>query len=134
MVLLISYTKVMGVCQKYLPSLDQEGALYRILEAKAVATLAVDTNKNYIYKLGDARYVDIDYFTKQFAKLYPDDPDLIKNILRSGQIEIEIFINNPRSTEIAAQLLSDLGGNTAKYFDDKTVEHTINIIISAVSK
>ncbi|MCK4977751.1 MAG: hypothetical protein KAS36_12530, partial [Anaerolineales bacterium] len=110
----------------------RNGGITRILEAKSGLRVSLGEIKNYIRKIGDQRFFDVEYFTKWFNQIF--DEQTTKALLRSGEIEIEFFINNPRSAEIASELLELLGGNTAKYFDDLRIEHTINIIITAVTK
>lgn len=56
------------------------------------------------------------------------------SILRSGQFEVEFFINSPQSAEVGAKLLDLLGGNMAKYQDDLGVWHDVKIIITTVTE
>jgi len=54
-------------------------------------------------------------------------------MLRSGNIEIEVYLNGPESTRLAQELLAQMGGNTARYlFED--VEHEIRIILTEVTR
>jgi hypothetical protein len=55
-------------------------------------------------------------------------------LLKTGSLEIESFINDPESAEIARALLRLLGGDTSKYLDGGDVWHTIKILINNVTK
>ena len=110
----------------------QKGGIYRIFEAKSGASLRLNEITNYIRKAGDDLVVDVGYFRKWIGKALGNET--AEAILETGKIEIEFFINNPRSTEIAQELFTSLGRTTAKYQDTNGVWHTIQLIISPVTK
>ena len=110
----------------------RESGIIRVLEAKSGAKITLKDILNYIDKVDGEVVFNANYFRKWI------EPLLGKNatdaILLTGKIEVEFFINNPRSAEIAEKLLDLIGGTVAKYKDDDGIVHTINIIISHVSK
>lgn len=102
----------------------------RLMEAKSGARVTLEQLSSYIRRVGDDLWFNTDYFKAQGLL----NVDVAKSALRSGRLEVEIFLNNPESARIAQELLAEMGGATAKYLDDLGVEHALQIIITAVSK
>ena len=77
----------------------QRGGIIRIFEAKSGTKLTLKELSNYVRKAGDERLLNMTYFRKWI------EPALGKQatdaLLKAGTIEIEFFINNPRSADIA---------------------------------
>jgi hypothetical protein len=106
----------------------KEGVLYRLLEAKSSANLVPTDFKNYFRMKDGQAWLNTTYLKKWLGE------DTAKLLMETENMVVEIFINNPRSAEIKAELLSKLGGDIIKYLDDNLAERTIKLVITAVSK
>lgn len=89
----------------------EKNGVYRLVEAKARASLSLSDLHNLVERAsnGEIKF-NIDYFQK-WAHQAGIDP---LPLLRSGNIEIEVYLNGPESTRLAQELLAQMGGNTAR--------------------
>ena len=106
--------------------------MFRIFEAKSGNKITLSQIKNYIRKIGDERLLDVDYFLDKIRPVL--GKETTEALLKNGTFEIEFYINNPRSAEIAQELLSALGGTNVEYQDVDGAWHTIQLIINSVTK
>ncbi|NMC16045.1 MAG: hypothetical protein GYA40_05300 [Chloroflexi bacterium] len=106
-----------------------QGGVYRLVETKARARLSLGDLHTYVFKhdiTGELRF-NIEYFTRNLTQADP------RTLLRSGNFEIEFYLNGPDSTRLAQELIAQMGGTVARYkFED--VEHEVRIILKAVSQ
>lgn len=107
----------------------KRGGLYRLVEAKARARLSLGDLHSYVFKhdkTGELTF-NVRYFTKNLTQADADA------LLRSGNFEIEFYLNGPESARLAQELIAQMGGTVARYkFED--VEHEVRIILKAVSQ
>lgn len=111
----------------------KQGNIYRLVEAKARASLSLTDLHQYVRKhkvTGELRF-NAEYFLENLTSLDPRDRDAL---LRAGNFEIEFYLNGPESARLAQELIAQMGSTVAKYEDDLKNVHEVRIILTAVSR
>lgn len=109
-----------------------QGGVYRLVEAKARTSLSLTDLRQYVRKhkvTGELRF-NAEYFLENLTSL---NPNARQALLRSGNLEIEFYLNGPESARLAQELLTQMGGTIARYeFEGR--DHEVRIILTAVSQ
>ncbi len=108
---------------------EMRSGIVRLMEAKS-GSATLKQLSNYLENATGSLVFNTDYFRIQGLL----DIEATKSAFRSGRLEVEILINNPDSARIAKVLLDEMGGTIAAYADDLGNPHTLNVIVTAVSR
>lgn len=111
----------------------KQGSVYRLVEAKARASLSIKDLSNFVFRhnvTGELTF-NVKYFLKNLTSL---DEEARDALLRSGNFEIEFYLNGPESARLAQELLAQMGGTVAKYKDNLQNVHEVRIILTALSQ